>query len=299
MVAYSCSTCGGEILCDSTTAATHCPYCGNQTIVPGQFSIGYKPNYIIPFKFTPEQAKNALRTHYRKKLFLPKEFTDKNQIDKLQGVYVPFWLFTGKCTGDATFDGKKSRTHREGDYLVTDTSHYNVARKGSITFNKVPTDASTKMPDDMMDSIEPFDFNELKPFSTSYLPGFLADKYDVSLEDCSLRADKRCKNTTLQMLSHDVKGYESSSIKHAKTTLERDKVDYALLPVYMIKTKFEGKTYLFAMNGQTGKLIGDLPASKQKFTAFVGLLTAAITGILFLTGFGGFVADSIWTLLTY
>ena len=265
MRAYSCPSCGAELICDENTAATSCPYCGNPTVVPGQFSGQLKPDFIIPFKLSKEDAVKALKNHYKGKILLPKSFTQENHVQKIQGVYVPFWMFDGEAEGDARYEATRSHTYRSGDYEITETEHYDIYRAGFISFEKIPADASSKMPDDHMDSIEPYDYQELKPFSTAYLPGFLADKFDVTVEQCRQRADQRCEGTLSATLRATVTGYHTCTLIHDSVNLKRGKVHYALMPVWMLNTKWKGKDFLFAMNGQTGKLVGDLPVSWGRF----------------------------------
>ena len=181
MKSYNCPSCGAELICDETTAATSCPYCGNPTVVPGQFSGVLKPDYVIPFKVGKKEAIEKLKMHYKGRPYLPKSFKDDNHIEEIQGVYVPFWMFDGKASGEASYKATTSKVYEKGDEEITETRHYEVSRAGSIGFEKIPVDASSKMPDDHMDSIEPYDYSGLKEFSTAYLPGFLADKYDVSV----------------------------------------------------------------------------------------------------------------------
>mgnify|MGYP004529348837 FL=1 len=276
--AYSCPSCGAELICDDSTAATSCPYCGNPTIVPGQLSGALKPDYVIPFKLSKEDAVKALQEHYKGKPFLPKEFKSKNHIQEIKGVYVPFWLFDGAAEGSARFEATISHSYTSGDEEVTQTEHYDVYRAGDIAFEKIPVDASSKMPDDHMDSIEPYDYSELKKFSTAYLPGFLADKYDVSIEQCRDRADERCANTLSDALRQSVGGaYDSCTKVDEQISLRRGKVHYALMPVWMLSSKWKGKDFLFAMNGQTGKLVGDLPMSWGKFWATFAAIAAPLT----------------------
>lgn len=265
MRAYTCPSCGAELICDATTAATACPYCGNPAVVPGQFGGTLRPEYVIPFKLSKEEAVAALRRHYRGKPFLPKTFTDENHILEIKGVYVPFWMFDGTAQGSARYEATRSRLYRRGDEEITETRHYDVYRAGSVTFERLPVDASSKMPDDYMDSIEPYDYSELKPFSTGYLPGFLADKYDVTVEQCRERAELRCQNSLEEALRGTVEGYETCLRRDGTARVRHGKVSYALLPVWMLSTKWKGKNYLFAMNGQTGRLVGDLPVSWGKF----------------------------------
>lgn len=281
---YSCPSCGAELICDQSTAATACPYCGNPAIVPGQFSGALRPDYILPFRLSKDDAVQALRAHYKGKPFLPRSFTSANHIEQIQGVYVPFWLFDGGAEGAASYRASNTNVYETGDYEITETRHYHVVRAGSLAFEKIPVDASSKMPDDHMDSIEPFDYAQLRPFSTAYLPGYLADKYDVTIDDSRDRADTRCRETLAQALRDTVTGYGACVTEREDIALRRGKVHYALLPVWMLSTKWRGQDFLFAMNGQTGKLVGDLPTDRGRFwgmfAAIAAPLTVALTAIL-------------------
>ena len=280
MKSYNCPSCGAELICDASTAATSCPYCGNPTVVPGQFAGMLKPDLVIPFKLSREDAIRELKKHYRGKVFLPKSFSKENHLQEIQGVYVPFWLFSGEAEGNAHYECTRSHKRTEGEYEVIKTEHFDVYRAGTMPFEKVPVDASSKMPDDHMDSIEPYDYDELKNFSTAYLPGFLADKYDVSVEESRERADERCMGTLDAALLDSVKGYDTCTRQAGSTDLVRGKVHYALMPVWMLNTRWQGKDFLFAMNGQTGKLVGDLPVSWGKFWG----MFAGIAALLSIVG---------------
>ena len=268
---YTCKSCGGEIVGDANTAATAWPFCGSPVVMTGQLSGALKPDYVIPFKVSKKEAIEKLKMHYKGRPYLPKSFKDDNHIEEIQGVYVPFWMFDGKASGEASYKATTSKVYEKGDEEITETRHYEVSRAGSIGFEKIPVDASSKMPDDHMDSIEPYDYSGLKEFSTAYLPGFLADKYDVSVKDSQKRADTRCASTLEDALRGTVTGYDSCTLEHKQIDLKRGKVHYALLPVWMLHTKWNGQDFLFAMNGQTGKMVGDLPTIKVKF---LGLFAA-------------------------
>ena len=203
-------------------------------------------------------------------------------------MYVPFWMFDGEVSGSVQFEAMKQRVYTSGDEEITETKEYDVRRGGSLSFEKVPVDASSKMPDDYMDSMEPYNYEELKPFSTAYLPGFLADKYDVSVEDSWERADKRCVASLVNALEQTVTDYTYSREIHRDIQLKRGKVHYALLPVWVLNTKWQGQDFLFAMNGQTGKLVGKLPASSRRviglFAAVAAALITLSVTVLLLTG---------------
>lgn len=284
--AYLCPSCGAELLCDETTAATACPYCGNPSIVPGQFADAKKPDYVIPFQLEKAAAVEALKQHYKGKILLPCGFATENHLEEVKGVYVPFWLYDGEAAADVTFAATRTHVHTTPRERITTTEHYVVHRAGRVQFEKVPVDGSSKMPDTHMDAIEPFDYSQMEPFSMAYLPGFMADKYDVDAEGSLGRAEERCRNSAIAAMEESVVGYGTCSVRHADVQVATTQTRYALLPVWLLSTKWKDKNYLFAMNGQTGKLIGDLPVSMGKLVAwFMGLL--AIFGTLGYTVFDG------------
>lgn len=284
MRAYACPSCGAELLCDVTTAATACPYCGNPTVVPGQFSDVKKPDYVIPFMVEKNAAVAALKQHYKGKPLLPGSFAKESHLEEVKGVYVPFWLYDGEADADVTFSATRSRVHNTPKERITTTEYFRLERSGSVSFEKVPVDGSTKMPDGHMDAIEPFDYEKLEPFSMAYLPGFLADKYDVDAESCADRAKARCRNSAIAAMEETVTGYSTCAVQHADVQIKQKEIHYALLPVWLLSTRWQNKNYLFAMNGQTGKLVGDLPVSKGRLALwFAGLFAvfAAIGWLLF------------------
>lgn len=274
---YNCPSCGAELICEETTAATSCPYCGNHTIIPGQLGNSRKPDVLIPFKVTKEEAVAALKRHYKGKPVLPKSFSDENHIQEIKGIYVPFWLFDADVDAAVNFAATRTFVHSTSKEVITETDHFVLYRKGTVSFEKVPVDGATKMPDELMDAIEPFDYAELKPFSLSYLPGFLADKYDVDKETSMHRADARCRNSALTTLRNTALGYETCTPIRENFDVRPGKVHYALLPVWLLTTQWNGKTYRFAMNGQTGRFIGDLPIDWKKMAMFCAGAFAAAT----------------------
>ena len=292
MKSYVCPSCGAELICDDSTAATSCPYCGNNAVMPGQFSGTQKPEFILPFKVTKNQAMAALKAHYKGKFLLPKAFKRENHVQKIQGVYVPFWLFDRDASGEAKYEATNSRRHREGDYMITETEHYQVSRAGNISFRKIPVDASSKMPDGYMDSIEPYHYEELKDFSPSYMPGYLADKYDVDRKAATSRADLRCENSLESALRNTITGYDNVNQVEKNIQVKPRQAHYAMLPVWLLSTKWRDKIYLFAINGQTGKLVGDLPEDKAKLHGIFWSIFL-IGGLVLTLLFG----DSIGNLL--
>lgn len=274
---FACRSCGAELVADENTAATVCPYCGNATVLAGRLSGVLKPDMVIPFKVEKEQAIAALKQFCRRKPLLPKFFLDDHRIESITGIYVPFWLFDADADADMTYRATRVRSWRQGDYRITETSHFLVRRSGEIGFDRVPVDGSKKMDDAYMEAIEPYDYGEAVDFATAYLSGYLADKYDVDSTSASPRATERIKDSTQRTFDSTVVGYSSVTPRHRSIKLSDSKVHYALMPVWMLNTVYRGKTYTFAMNGQTGKFVGELPVDRLKYWLWTGGITAAVT----------------------
>ena len=289
---FICESCGGQIIGDKNMAATSCPYCDNAVVVPSQFSGDLRPDFVIPFKKTKEEAKEALRKHYKGKSFLPKVFTNENHIDEIKGIYVPFWLFDAKAEARARYKATKVRSWRDSNYHYTETNVYSVSRAGYLTFDHVAIDGSSKMADDLMESIEPFDFNDAVDFRTAYLAGYLADRYDVTADQSVARANNRIHTTTEQEFAKTVQGYNSVMPESSSVRLQGARASYALYPVWLLNTTWRGERYTFAMNGQTGKFVGDLPLDEGAYTksligTAVGVAAAVMAVLSGLWFFGG------------
>lgn len=280
MKAFTCSACGAEIVCDENTMATECVYCGNPTMLPNRFDGMLKPDYIIPFKKTKEEAVAALKQFYDGKKLLPDAFTANNRVEAIQGMYVPFWLFDSTAGGRGIYNTTKSIVFEDEDDIVTETSHFQVVRAGEAEFEMIPVDGSTKMDDQFMESIEPFDYSELVPFTSAYMASYLADKYDVDAEASVPRANNRIDNSILAELEKSASdGYESCTCESSECYENEGKVSYAMVPVWILTTQFEGKPYTFMMNGQTGKFVGQLPIDKGKLQKYQ-LMAFAIAAII-------------------
>ena len=283
---YTCNTCGGEIVADDTTGASECPFCGNPVVMTGQFAGDLKPDLVIPFKLDKKAAIAALQNHYKGKLLLPSVFKDQNHIKEVKGLYVPVWLFDADADAHARYKASRVRTWSDSTYRYTETSYFAVTRAGGIGYENVPVDGSTKMDDTLMESIEPFDIREAVDFRTAYLSGFLADKYDVDAETSIVRANERIKRSTEDAFASTVVGYHTVVPVNSSIKLENGRAKYALYPVWILNTQWNGQKFTFGINGQTGKIAGDLPMDKRKFWAWLvgvsGAATAAIFALSYL-----------------
>lgn len=289
MVVYSCPSCGAEIITDETTAATFCIYCQNPAVLPKQLTGQFRPDYVIPFTKSSNDAKTQFLNLCKGKKLLPKDFTSENQIEKLRGVYVPFWLYDCDVDADLRYDARTIHVTRSGNVETTRTDYFQLVRKGSISYTMVPADGSSKLDDRLMQSIEPYNYNGMVDFSLPYLSGYYAEKYDVTSDTLLPSINHRVYDTTISVFGNSVNTpYATKTLINKTVNVTKGDVKYALLPVWLLNTKYNGKLYTFAMNGQTGKMIGQLPMCKKRFCAWLfGLLlgipaAAYIIAVIFL-----------------
>lgn len=262
--AYSCPNCGAEMITEENTAATFCAFCGSPAVFPKQLTGEFAAEKIIPFKFTKEQAVEALKKLCKSKKLLPKDFTDLNHIEKVTGIYVPFWLFDCKMKVDMEASAQRIQTWSDGKYRYTKTDFYRLEREGDFEVCGVPSDGLKKMDDAMMDALEPFDYSTMRDFEMSYLSGYFAEKYDVDKEASWAKTEGRIYKTAKALTEETLKGFVSTQIKDFNTKVCEKHSQYAMLPVWVLSTQYKEKNYLFMMNGQTGKMVGKLPLSWGK-----------------------------------
>ncbi len=279
---FVCPSCGGEIVTEETTAATFCPYCDNPAVMPSQVCGGQKPEGVIPFKTSKEDAKTAFLNLCKGKPLLPKFFTEEQRLEKITGIYVPFWLYD--CQGDFRGHYKATRVHHwsDRDYNYIRTEYYHLVRACGAEFLRIPMDASQKMDNAIMESIEPYDYSQVVDFETAYLSGYLADKYDVEAIQGQDRVKQRVDESITSLLSGTLMGYTSVMPISRQLNVRHGKAKYVLLPVWMLHTKYKEKTYVFAMNGQTGKMTGSFPVCPKRTAAWFAGIWAGVTAVLTL-----------------
>jgi len=281
MRAYICQSCGAELMTEETTTATECPYCGSPTVLPERIENAIKPEMVIPFTVTKEQAQEKFENYFKGKKLLPNVFLNtRNRIAEMRKLYVPYWLFDCKASGSVVYNAEKKYTRREGEWEVTYTEHYFVSRAGMMDFEAIPVDGSVKLDNRITESLEPYDLSAAVPFVPAVLAGAMADHADVESSDCEARARQRVENSMEQALRSTVSGYTSVSARSRNFHTEEGKVTPVLMPVWLITTEKEGTTYTFAINGQTGKLTCDVPADVKKSFVWGGGAFAAAFAIM-------------------
>lgn len=286
LAVYSCKSCGGEIVGDETLGATSCPFCGNPVVMTSKFSGTLRPDAVIPFKLDKKAAVAALGKHYLGKKLLPPVFKDKNHLDEVKGVYVPFWLFDADADAHVEYTATRTRRWSDSKFDYTETSFFRAVRAGGIGFDDVPVDGSSSVDDTLMESIEPYEMRDSVDFKTAYLAGYLASKYDIDAEQSVDRANARIRNSTEAAFASTVVGYDTVIPKSTHISLRSGGIRYALLPVWLLGTSWQKKNFIFAMNGQTGKFVGDLPLDKSAYRKSFLKIFGISAAILLAIGLG-------------
>lgn len=278
---YRCKNCGAEVMADETTTATFCVYCGSTTILKDKITDGIAPTKLIPFKKVKEDAIAAFKGLSKGRPLMPKFFNKQENIEKITGVYIPFWAYNLDVSGDINFNATDVKTWSDYNYRYTKTDRYLSKRNGKMSFERILVDGSSRFADDLMDSIEPFGFNDLVEYNHAYLSGFLAEKYDVDSNVAIDRANTRAMNSAIDVVK-DTVHHQTKTVATNNMNITKVQDDYILLPVWMVNIKYKEKTYTFAMNGQTGEIVGNIPLDMKKTVIMSISLFIGISVLMFL-----------------
>lgn len=277
---YHCQNCGADIITDKDTAATTCSFCGAAVVLSDRLSGELAPAKVIPFRISKQQAQTAFQKWCKKGLLTPRTFMTGNRIKSITGIYVPFWLYDIQAKGDADATCTKVRSYTSGDYIYTETSYFHVYRRVNINYLKVPADASEKMNDTLMDRLEPFNYQDLKDFNMPYLAGYIAEKYNYTDEQMFPRAKQRVAQYADQFIANSINGYSTVHYNRKDMAIKPRSAYYTLLPIWMVCYDYRDSEHIFAMNGQTGKIVGKPPLSKAKIAAWFTGISAGLFAVM-------------------
>ncbi|CAG7645874.1 hypothetical protein PAESOLCIP111_05043 [Paenibacillus solanacearum] len=278
-VEYHCKSCGAIIMTDADTVATTCSFCGSGVVIGDRLVGKLAPAMVIPFKISKEEAVKAFRKWCRNGRLTPDGFMTADRIQSMTGMYVPFWLYDLNNKVEVHAHATRVRTYTRGEYRYTETQHFDVYRDIALNYVKVPIDASAKLNDELMDKLEPFPYEQLKSFKTPYLAGYIAEKYNHDEQQLLPRAKDKIAPFIDSFIQSEMTGYTSVTYTSKQIDTALARADYVLLPVWMVQYDYKKAKYTFAMNGQTGKVVGKPPISKAKVSAWF----AGIAGVSFLS----------------
>lgn len=286
---FSCPSCGAEIVTEETTAATYCYYCHNPVVLTGRLSGEFLPDRLLPFAIEKEEAVERFLEWTKKKWFVPKAFFNKQQVEKLTGVYFPYWSVDAELRGQLQANGTKLRVWRVGDIEYTETKKFSILRKGTIRINDLVKNALSKNTQQkMVEGVQPFPLEKAISFKSQYLAGFQAEKRDIAFETIQTQVQQEIEQYSEDLLRESASGY--TSLSHVQTNFDtnQQKNNYLLLPVWLVTYRHGGnnqKTYFYAMNGQTGKVSGILPVSYKRLGLTAGAIFILVLLLMMIGGY--------------
>lgn len=279
MELFTCPSCGAEIVTDATTAATYCYFCHNPVVLTGRLSGKFLPSRVLPFAIDKEEAKETFLAWAKKKWFVPKNFFDEAQVEKLTGVYFPYWSVDAQTKGELSGVGTSIRVWIVGDIEYTETKTFAVRRQGKMQFREFIKHALSKNTQQkMVTGVQPFPLEKAVPFQNQYLSGFQAEKRDLEFIEIKPTVDQELTEASSQLLRNTVNGYTTFRTTQSSAQILNEQNEYVLLPVWLVTYQAQDRQtpFYYAMNGQTAKTSGVLPLSYQK----LGLASAGIFVIL-------------------
>lgn len=281
---YRCNSCGAEVVTDETTSSTFCFYCHNPVILTKKLQGDFQPKKMIPFAVNKEKAKESFLNWAGKKKFVPKDFTSSSQLEKITGVYLPYWWVDAKAKVDYVGEGRKVRVSRSGDTEYTETKKYKIVRRGEMDINHVSEFAFTKIKKELINGVLPYKETEAVDFSMPYLSGFFAEQYDIPKEKVQSAIDGQIDRYFGYMIDEAVRGYDRVSSTKNSFKVNVKEWHYTLLPAWILTYNYKGEVYVFAVNGQTGKAYGELPFSTERATKTSGWIFGIAFVLLILGG---------------
>lgn len=289
---YHCQNCGAVLITDTQTTATTCSFCGAGVVLSDRLTGNLAPAKIIPFTISKEQAQEAFVKWCKKGLLTPGDFMNADRIKNIAGLYVPFWLYDINGRGEVEATCTRVRSYTTGDWIYTETKYYYVYRKADLNYLRIPCDASQKMDDNLMDKLEPYQYSNLKDFNMPYLAGFVAEKYDFDDTQLLPRVKDRVGSYVDSYIRSTINGYTSVTYNRKDINIRQKRADYTLMPVWMVCYDYKQAERNFAMNGQTGKIVGKPPLSMTKIAAWfagISMGTFIILKLITLVLGGGLV----------
>lgn len=282
MVLYKCDNCGAELVTSEETMATSCAYCGRAISITNKSAGRFRPEKLIPFAVNKDKMKEIYKKYLKSSWLVPKEFSEDETVNKIQGLYVPFWLHSMDTQARTTFECENISHRRRGDDRVTTHDVWNVIIDANGEFTYVPTDASKKLENSLMDALEPYNYNKIQDYNPAFMAGFFAEQPDEEKEDTVDRAKKKVDAAMREKANKDAGNWDSKILKNYDSIHNNEEVNYAMLPVWLLNKEYKNKTYTFAINGETGKVVGKLPMSIPKLLATAGITFLASNAALIL-----------------
>jgi DNA-directed RNA polymerase subunit RPC12/RpoP len=291
----SCPNCGAKVEISGETHATECPFCDTPVVLDTGTERHIKPQALVPFVLTEAEARRAMIKWMGSLWFAPGtllEYARKGRA--LTGIYVPFWTFDANT--DSRYSGERGEHYYETRTVsvrvngrmeqrqeqVRRTRWYSVRGDVSRSFDDILVMASQSLPPRLGNELTPWDLGALTPYTPEFLAGFRAEGYTVPLAAGHAEARDRMSDIIRSDVRRDIGGDEQR-IHSVDTDWSDETFKHILLPVWMAAYKYNGKSYRFLVNGQTGEVQGERPWSIWKIGFAMLFVVFLILGAVYLS----------------
>ncbi len=291
-ITVKCDSCAAEYSFEANEHAGSCPFCGTDTVADTSSSKQIKPDALLPFAITKQEAAGSMQRWLKGLWFAPSKlarFARGN--GDFTGIYLPYWTFDSdtqtqyrgqrgtnyyvKVPHTTMVDGKQVRTTR------TEVRVKWKSVKGSVArfFDDVLVPGSHSLPRKTLDRISGWDLSSLESYQKDFLIGFRAESYQVEVDDAFVQAQEIMSSVIYNDIRRDIGG-DHQRIQDADTKHDDTSFKHILLPLWLSAFQFKGKTYRLAVNGRNGEVFGERPYSGWKifFAVLAGLVVAAAIG---------------------
>lgn len=279
---YSCSGCGAEFIVGETAMTSTCVYCDSESIITSRLSSGAKPAYIIPFRYGKERAQESFLKWCKGKNLLPRNFTSRNNVESITGVYIPVWLYDYPVDVNMILETATSNEIEDGS--LSSSGNYERNKGGFLFWRRIPIDASLRIPAELMEQIEPYNYSYIQKFESKYLSGFVAERPEIDRRKIDRSARERIEKYVYDAALDSIENEDILIGFRDESQYHRPVAEFAFLPVWFLHYKYLGHDYKFVLNGQTGEVAGDAPISAVKLALLSILCSASVMGVLYLLG---------------
>ncbi len=283
LASYTCNSCGATVVTDDTTTSTFCYYCHNPVILSDRLAGDFMPDKMIPFSIDKEKAQSIFLDWVKKYKFVPKDFYSQSQLEKITGIYLPYWW--ADCQVDVDYLGNlnKEKIYTKDNTQFSEVSTYEIVRKARVNINNVEHLAFNKIDENLLNGIAPYAEDKAIGFSMPYLSGFFAEQYNISQEGVLNKIEKEVRNNSKTLVIESVDDRKNLTEISSQIDIKDTEVNYTLLPAWILTYNYANKTYVFAVNGQSGKPFGELPLDNKKvamssLAIFTVILTLMLLG---------------------
>ncbi len=290
-----CNNCGAETMIDPKKTAEFCAFCGSSHIINQEdTNPAISPETIAPFAISKSKAVSAFKTWITKKKFAPNALKSAHTMEKITGVYVPYWSYDSDTY--STYTAQKGTYYyttqpktvqdAQGNSVIKNTEVRNtkwehVSGNYSKNFTDLLIVASDQVSQGLIAGVQPFDLTKLTKYDAQYISGFLAERYSIDIKQGWQMATAEIHQQLEEGIEDQIGGDEVKDV-NINTNYKSIKYKLMLLPMWISSYRFKDKVYNFIINGQTGKVSGNAPTSWAKVLGLLGGIAGVIAIIVTL-----------------